>query len=248
MVKYCPRCGAQNDDDANFCIKCGYNFNQKIKVAGPSSPQQQANASNEGTNQNAAKQTGSPVPTGSYYQYPQSQPEKKRSNALRNGIVALVIVMVVIIAGFIAGQYVSNLNNNSNGNQFGGGLGGTSYTTVTTTVFSGSAAVNPNSYYYISFSVPSGAIDVALTGSLTAAGGSGNDVKVYVVDYSDFVNYENGHSFSAYYSTGQETAFNVNVGLPSGAGTYYVIFDNTFSIFSSKTVTGTLTLTYEVPS
>jgi len=25
-VKYCPRCGAPNDDDANFCIKCGYRF------------------------------------------------------------------------------------------------------------------------------------------------------------------------------------------------------------------------------
>jgi len=44
----------------------------------------------------------------------------------------------------------------------------------------------------------------------------------------------------------QETAFNINIQLPGG-GTYYVVFDNTFSVFSGKTVTGTLTVTYYVP-
>ncbi|MGC9090099.1 MAG: zinc-ribbon domain-containing protein, partial [Caldisericia bacterium] len=24
MVKYCPRCGTPNDDNALFCVKCGY--------------------------------------------------------------------------------------------------------------------------------------------------------------------------------------------------------------------------------
>ncbi|MDP8012434.1 MAG: zinc-ribbon domain-containing protein [Thermoplasmata archaeon] len=26
MVKYCPNCGTPNDDQAKFCIKCGFNF------------------------------------------------------------------------------------------------------------------------------------------------------------------------------------------------------------------------------
>jgi len=26
MSKYCPNCGAQNPDGANFCISCGYGF------------------------------------------------------------------------------------------------------------------------------------------------------------------------------------------------------------------------------
>ncbi|MGC8692621.1 MAG: zinc-ribbon domain-containing protein [Thermoplasmata archaeon] len=26
MVKYCPRCGTPNDDNAQFCVKCGYKF------------------------------------------------------------------------------------------------------------------------------------------------------------------------------------------------------------------------------
>ncbi|WP_410545613.1 zinc-ribbon domain-containing protein [Acidianus sp.] len=26
MVKYCPKCGYPNSDDANFCVRCGYQF------------------------------------------------------------------------------------------------------------------------------------------------------------------------------------------------------------------------------
>jgi len=33
MVKYCPRCGYPNPDDALFCVKCGYQFPQQ-----PSNP------------------------------------------------------------------------------------------------------------------------------------------------------------------------------------------------------------------
>ncbi len=31
MVKYCPRCGSPNTDDALFCIKCGYKFGEEVK-------------------------------------------------------------------------------------------------------------------------------------------------------------------------------------------------------------------------
>jgi len=33
LTKYCPNCGTPNDDNARFCVKCGYNFEQQ---AGPS--------------------------------------------------------------------------------------------------------------------------------------------------------------------------------------------------------------------
>lgn len=31
-MKYCVSCGAENDDDANVCIKCGYSFNSNVHV------------------------------------------------------------------------------------------------------------------------------------------------------------------------------------------------------------------------
>jgi hypothetical protein len=165
----------------------------------------------------------------------------KTSHAKRNIAIAAIVIIIIFIIGISIGSAMKSQNS-------GGTYSGPSYVTQTVTVFSGSAAVNPGSYYYISFNVPPNAVNVRLSGSLTAAGGIGNDVRVYVFDRTDFINWQNGHSASAYYSTGQETAFNINVELPNGAGTYYVVFDNTFSIFFSKTVTGTITLTYEVPS
>ncbi|MGC8622315.1 MAG: emp24/gp25L/p24 family protein [Caldisphaera sp.] len=178
-----------------------------------------------------------------------SQPSNstmKPSHTTRNvGIIAIVIIVVLIVG--ISAAMIAGSNDNSGYNS-GATSSGPTYVTQTVTIFSGSAAVNPGSYYAISFSVPSNAINVQLSGSLTASGGSGNDVRVYVMDSTNYINWQNGHSASAYYTTGQETAFNINVGLPDGAGTYYVVFDNTFSIISSKTVTGTITLTYEVPS
>jgi uncharacterized membrane protein YvbJ len=36
MVKYCPRCGAPNEDNALFCSKCGWQFPQVQQI-----PQQQ---------------------------------------------------------------------------------------------------------------------------------------------------------------------------------------------------------------
>ncbi len=31
MVKFCPNCGAQNPDDAYFCLRCGFRFSQNIE-------------------------------------------------------------------------------------------------------------------------------------------------------------------------------------------------------------------------
>ncbi|MGC8620247.1 MAG: zinc ribbon domain-containing protein [Thermoplasmata archaeon] len=41
MVKYCPRCGTPNEDDALYCVKCGNPFSspQNEKLI-PSSPTQ----------------------------------------------------------------------------------------------------------------------------------------------------------------------------------------------------------------
>jgi hypothetical protein len=30
MVKYCPRCGFQNPDDAMYCIRCGFPLTQPV--------------------------------------------------------------------------------------------------------------------------------------------------------------------------------------------------------------------------
>jgi len=115
-----------------------------------------------------------------------------------------------------------------------------------------SASLDPGGYAAISFTAPNGANKFVLSGTLTTSGGSGNDITVYVFNSTGLTDWENGHQASAYYSysTGKETAFNINVQLPSGGGTYYLVFDYPASNkypTSNKNVTGTITVTYYVP-
>jgi len=130
----------------------------------------------------------------------------------------------------------------------------------------GSTQVNPNSYIHIPqkhrenivngiigvqaggyqaypFFVPSGSTDVSVRGNFEASGGSGNDIRVFIVDSQSFINWKNRHQVSAYYSSGQLTTDTLNVSVPTGKQ-MYLIFDNSFSIFTDKQVRTTIDLIY----
>ncbi|AWR98047.1 zinc-ribbon domain-containing protein [Acidianus sulfidivorans JP7] len=74
MVKYCPRCGVQNPDDAKFCYNCGYQFPEILPT--PQSPSSQPPLSN-------------PPPRG-----PSSF--KKFLPGLIGAIVAVIVVIAVV--------------------------------------------------------------------------------------------------------------------------------------------------------
>ena len=42
MGKFCPQCGAQSVDDANYCMRCGYCFNEVKVVLSASQPAEPA--------------------------------------------------------------------------------------------------------------------------------------------------------------------------------------------------------------
>lgn len=65
-----------------------------------------------------------------------------------------------------------------------------------------------------------------VSGSISAAGGSGNDINFYVTD-------PNGNTIIRYDRVTQ-TSFSFSASM---TGTYIMHFDNSFSIFSSKSVT-----------
>ena len=104
--------------------------------------------------------------------------------------------------------------------------------------------VGSTSYHFFKLEVPSGATSVHLEGSFTASGGSGNDVEVYVLPETDFVNWQNQHAAKTYYNSGKVTVGNFSVNLPTDAGTYYLVFDNRFSLLSNKEVEVKGALTY----
>jgi len=116
-------------------------------------------------------------------------------------------------------------------------------TTVVTTLpnseslFNGVASVKPGESYNVKFTVETSTmLSVAVTGTFQASGGSGNDIKVFILSDIDYLNWSNGHSFSALYSSGQLTAGNINSTITK-SGTYYLVFSNDFSIISTKSVT-----------
>lgn len=109
----------------------------------------------------------------------------------------------------------------------------------------GTVTVNAGSYRYYQFTVPSCAINIWVeVFVLSVSGGGGNDIMVYVMDSTNFVNWQNGRGASAIYSSGQGTRDFIGGALPPG-GTYYLVIDNSFSITSQKNVITEATLDYE---
>lgn len=116
-------------------------------------------------------------------------------------------------------------------------------TGVTTNIVNGNIGVSAGQYQDYQVTVPAGAYNAQLTGSFRASGGSGNDIIVYVLDQTNFVNWQNGHQVSAEYNSGQLTTSTFSLNLPA-SGTYYLVYSNTFSTFSSKTVNTQANLAY----
>lgn len=114
----------------------------------------------------------------------------------------------------------------------------------TVKIGTGAVTVNANSYSYFTLAVPADATDVRMQGHFTAMGGSGNDIEVYVVSEDEFTNWKNGHSTPSFYNSGKVTVSDLNASLPNGAGTYYLVFNNKFSLLTPKAVQENVSLTY----
>lgn len=110
-------------------------------------------------------------------------------------------------------------------------------------VVNGTITVSPGTHQDYPVTVTTGMSDAKLDGSFTASGGSGNDIIVMVMDATNYANWENNHTYSCCYNSGQITTGQISayIGTP---GTYYVIYSNMFSVFSTKQVTTRVDLHY----
>jgi predicted nucleic acid-binding Zn ribbon protein len=109
---------------------------------------------------------------------------------------------------------------------------------------SGQTIVKPGAYFYQKFVVDADRIrDARIIGSFNASGGAGNDIEVLLLEESSFENWKNGHSAPTLYNSGQITTGKIDVPL-NQAGTYYLVFSNTFSPLTEKQVFSNISLTY----
>lgn len=160
----------------------------------------------------------------------QTSASQPRSHTARNIAIAVFVVVIVVAVGLLVAL---NLRG-------GGGILPSSHTE---NIVNGLVTVNAGAYEDYQFVVPSGASSIQVSGSFTASGGSGNDIKVYIMDSINFINWQNGHSANTYYNSGQVTTSTISATLPS-SGTYYLVYDNTFSIISQKNVNTQVNLSY----
>jgi hypothetical protein len=223
---YCRFCGATLPDDSTFCQKCGKSL---AATAAPSSK-----------DASAAAPAMAPIPKSV------PQPAGKAS---QNAILAGMVLLIVVFGGI---WWIANNRGTSSASDGASTSPGFHQQTspVPTPqlhrvrIGTGALTVNASSSAYFTLAVPAGANNVRLQGRFSATGGSGNDVKVYLLSEDQYTNWQNGHSTPTFYNSDKVTVSDVNVTLPNDAGTYYLVFDNRFSLFSPKAVEEQLTLTY----
>ena len=103
--------------------------------------------------------------------------------------------------------------------------------------------VYPSAFLHLSLLAPD-VTNVWVDGNFSASGGSGNDIEVYLFDQDAFVNWQNNRPARACYNSGRSTQGKIYAGLPPLAGTYFLIFNNNFSLITPKVVQASATLHY----
>jgi hypothetical protein len=110
----------------------------------------------------------------------------------------------------------------------------------------GNVEVAANQMKWANFTVPEGATSTQISGEFHAFGGAGNDIQIVLTDAFDFENWKNGHPTRLFYNSDKVTNGVVAV-QDLQPGQYALAFDNRFSAFSRKELTGEITLTYLLP-
>jgi len=162
---------------------------------------------------------------------------KAKSRRIRNLVIVVAVLVLLLAVGVLL---------------FKSGIGGAGANSSPSSavLLQGSISVNGSSYGSVRFDVPNVASNVVVSGTFTASGAPGNDIRVYILTYSDYLNWLNGEQVNPIYDSGQVTSQSVSVPLPSSdnpllAGTPYVlVFDNNFSTVG-KVVVGQITMTYD---
>ena len=111
-------------------------------------------------------------------------------------------------------------------------------------IVTGSLNLENGGYSYYTFTVPAGATNSQVKGNFTVAGSGGSGIQVYIMNNENLFIWANSPAsarVSTYFDSGQVTSDSINTRL--SPGTYYLIFDNTFSN-SSKIVQTNVSLVY----
>ena len=99
-------------------------------------------------------------------------------------------------------------------------------------LFNGQVQVPPGKRYQLTFTTRSNFRNARIAGNVQAQGGTGNDIRVFVVKGQSLV-----------YDSGQRRSVVMSVDF-SEPGQYVLVFDNSFSLVSPKIVSGMISLVH----
>lgn len=118
------------------------------------------------------------------------------------------------------------------------------YVPVNQKIASGQVVVKARNYVFYNIEIQPDMRNAHISGSYTAAGGSGNDVAAVIATQSEFSNWINGHQARVFYgSEGRKTTDTFDVRL--GPGQYCFAISNTFALLSDKYVVVDVSLNYQ---
>ena len=86
--------------------------------------------------------------------------------------------------------------------------------------------------------------DIHVTGHFLALGGSRNDIEVLLSEEKEFGKWMDGQRAKVYYQSGRATSGDIDAKLPPFDATYYLCFNNRFSVLSAKTINADISLFY----
>jgi len=149
---------------------------------------------------------------------------------------AIVVGIFLIVTGLLHTNQVGGGNPASN-------IKHTNYNYILS-ISNGTIQVNPHSYTFYHFAAPDRSSNAHVNG-IFALQGNGSNIRVYLLDEENFVNWKSSHQFTTYYGSGQQTTGVIDVNVPSGK-TLYLVYDNTLSSIPSKKVFSNMNLVYSL--
>jgi hypothetical protein len=75
-------------------------------------------------------------------------------------------------------------------------------------------------------------------------GGANNSIEVFLTNEDGMVNLKNNHPYKRFYFSGRVTTDSIDVVLPTGPDTYYLVFDNSFALMIPRAVQANAMVTY----